>query len=135
MTDEPMDAAREQAEDVAAKLPAMLEGLAEKLGANAGASAVFGKPVKEGGRTVVPVAQVVIGTGGGGGGSGQDAAQGSGLGAGGGAMTKPLGYIEVTADSAAFVPNHQPWADPRLVFVYTLLALVVARTLVKLIRG
>lgn len=132
MSDESMDAAREQAEDVAAKLPPMLERLADKLGANAGASAVFGKPVKEGGRTVVPVAQTVIGTGGGGGG---DSAQGSGLGAGGGAMTKPLGYIEVTADGAAFVPNQQPWADPKLVFVYTLLALVVARTLVKLVRG
>ena len=134
MTEEQMGAAREEAENMANKVPAMLEGLAEKIGANAGAQAVFGDPVKEDGRKVIPVAQSIVGTGAGGGGNADDQA-GSGLGAGAGALTRPLGYIEVTPDGAAFVPLRQPWAEPRLVFAYTLLALVVARTLVKLVRG
>jgi len=134
MTDEQMDAARDQAEDMAGKVPGLLEGLAEKIGANAGAKAVFGKPVREGERTVIPVAQSVVGTGAGGGGSNEDAA-GSGLGAGGGALTRPLGYIEVTAEGASFVPLKQPWADPKLVLAYAAVVLIVARTLVKLVRG
>ena len=134
MTEEQMDAAREAAEEMANKVPGLLEGLAEKLGGSAGAQAVFGEPVREDGRTVIPVAQSIVGTGGGGGGSNEDRA-GSGLGGGGGAMTRPLGYIEVTPSGAAFVPLRQPWADPKLVLAYTLLALVVARMLVKLIRG
>ncbi len=74
-----------------------------------------------------------IGTGAGGG-SGTEG-QGSGVGAGGGAIAKPVGYIEVTAEGAAFVPLSPPWAEPKVIFVYTLLALVVGRTLVKLVRG
>jgi uncharacterized spore protein YtfJ len=96
--------------------------------------AVFGEPVSEGGRTVIPVAQSIVGTGGGGGG-GEDAGAGSGLGAGGGAMTRPIGYIELTAGGAAFVPLQRPWADAKLELVYTLLVLVVGRLAVKLLRG
>jgi uncharacterized spore protein YtfJ len=134
MTDDQMDTAREHAQDMASKVPGLLEGLAEKIGANAGAKAVFGEPVREGGRTVIPVAQSVVGTGAGGGGS-QDDAAGSGLGAGGGALTRPLGYIEVTAASAEFVPLRRAWADPKLVLAYATIVLIVSRSLVKLIRG
>ena len=63
MTDEQMDAARKHAEDMASKVPGLLEGLAEKIGANAGAKAVFGQPVREGERTVIPVAQSIVGAG------------------------------------------------------------------------
>ena len=138
MTDEQTDAAREHAEDMASKVPGLLEGLAEKIGANAGAKAVFGEPVREGERTVIPVAQAIVGTGAGGGGGGggsQDDAAGAGLGAGGGALTRPLGYIEVTAESAEFVPLRRPWADPKLVLAYATIVLIVSRALVKLIRG
>lgn len=134
MTDEQMENAREHAEDMASKVPGLLEGLAEKIGANAGAKAVFGETVREGGRTVIPVAQSVVGTGAGGGGS-QDEAAGSGIGAGGGALTRPLGYIEVTAEGAEFVPLRRPWADPKLVLAYATIVLIVSRALVKLVRG
>jgi uncharacterized spore protein YtfJ len=133
-----MDGARTEAEAIAGKLPTLLAGLAERMGASAGAKAVFAEPVSEGGRTVIPVAQAIIGTGGGGGGGGggaEDAGAGSGLGAGGGAMTRPIGYIELTAGGAAFVPLQRPWADAKLVLVYTLLVLVVGRLAVKLLRG
>jgi uncharacterized spore protein YtfJ len=133
MTDETTRAAYEEAESMASQVPGLLERLADRIGANAGAGAVFGDPVEEGGRTVIPVAQSIIGTGAGGGG----AAQGpeSGLGGGGGALTKPIGYIEVTADGAAFVPLKKPWQDPGLVFAYTIVVLIVSRALVKLVRG
>jgi uncharacterized spore protein YtfJ len=129
-----MDGARTEAEAIAGKLPTLLAGLAERMGASAGAKAVFAEPVSEGGRTVIPVAQAIIGTGGGGGGA-EAAGAGSGLGAGGGAMTRPIGYIELTAGGAAFVPLQRPWADAKLVLVYTLLVLVVGRLAVKLLRG
>ena len=109
MTDN-QEQARTEAEDAAAKVPKLLAQVAEKLGANVGASAVFGEAVEQDGRTVVPVAQSMIGTGAGGG-SGTEG-QGSGVGAGGGAIAKPVGYIEVTAEGAAFVPLSPPWADP-----------------------
>ena len=133
MTDESVNAAHEEAEGMAGKVPGLLEGLAEKIGANAGAKAVFGEPVKEGQRTDIPVAQSIVGTGAGGGGAaeGPDA----GLGAGGGAVTRPLGYIEVTADGAAFVPLKQPWADAKLVLAYATIVLIIARAVVKLLRG
>jgi uncharacterized spore protein YtfJ len=135
MTDEnTREEAYAEAEAMASKVPGMLEGLAERLGANAGAKAVFGEAVEKDGRTIIPVAQSMIGTGAGGGG-GEGPQQGSGIGAGGGAMTKPLGYIEIDAGGASFKPLSQPWTDAKLVFAYTLLALVISRTLVKLIRG
>lgn len=134
MADDATQAAYEEAERMAEKVPRVLEDLVKRLGAHTGASAAFGKPVERNGRTVIPVAQSVIGTGGGGGGAANEA-EGSGLGAGGGAMTKPLGYIEITDHGAAFVPLQQPWADAKLVLAYSLLALVGARMVVKLIRG
>jgi len=134
VTGERIDHVRAEAETIAGKLPTLLAGLAERIGASAGAKAVFAEPVSEGGRTVIPVAQVIIGTGGGGGGAEDDGA-GSGLGAGGGAVTRPIGYIELTAGGAAFVPLLRPWADAKLVLVYTLLVLVVGRFALKLLRG
>ncbi len=110
----------------------MLGTVLERLGASSGARAVFGKPVEQDGRTVIPVAQSIIGIGGGGGGS---EASGIGQGAGGGARTSPLGYIEVSADGTAFVPLKRPWQEPALVLAYAVLALVVLRAAVRLIRG
>jgi uncharacterized spore protein YtfJ len=136
MTDEKSQAAAAEAEAMASRIPGLLESLAERIGANIGAKAVFGDAVERDGLTVIPVAQSMFGTGAGGGGTGADESQqGSGLGAGGGAMTKPLGYIEIGPEGASFKPLARPWWDARLVLAYTLLALVISRTLVKLIRG
>lgn len=132
MTDENVGEAYAQAEGAASEVPALLAGLAERMGASAGAQAVFGEPVSEGARTVIPVAQSVIGTGAGGGGGADET---GGLGGGGGALTRPLGYIEITADGAAFVPLKQPWADAKLVLAYATIVLILARMVVKLVRG
>lgn len=132
MTDEQKQEAFEEAEEMASKVPDLLAQITDRLGASAGASAVFGEPAEQGGRTVIPVAQAIIGTGAGGGGGAE--AEGSGIGGGGGAVTRPMGYIEVTAQQASFVPLAPPWADPKLIFAYTLMALVVLRTLVRLLR-
>ncbi len=130
--DEAFAAAEEAAHSGSA---AMLAMVLDRLGASVGASAVFGEPVEKDGRTVIPVAQAIIGTGGGRGSSGGAEAGGTGEGAGGGAVTRPLGYIEVTAHGAAFVPLKQPWQDPALVLAYSVLGLVVLRAAVRLIRG
>jgi len=132
MTDEREQAVHEAEAAAQTGAAELIERVADKLGQKAGASAVFGEPVVRDGVTVVPVAQMIIGTGAG---SGSSASGEAGEGGGGGALTRPLGYIEVSDDGAAFVPLHRPWADPRLVLAYSLLALVVARTLVKLVRG
>ena len=78
------------------------------------------------------MAQSIFGTGGGG---GESEETGSGSGAGGGALTKPLGYIEITDSQTTFVPLRQPYQDPLVVLAYSLLALVVLRALVRLVRG
>jgi uncharacterized spore protein YtfJ len=135
MTDESTQAAYDDAEAMASKIPGLLEGLAERLGTHAGAKAVFGDPVERDGLTVIPVAQSMIGTGAGGGGGTDQAQQGSGVGAGGGAMTRPVGYIEISSAGAVFKPLAQPWTDVKLVLAYSLIALVAARMVVKLIRG
>lgn len=133
MTDDQKQDAFEEAEAAASSGAAgLLETVLDRIGLHAGAKAVFGEPIEKDGRTVIPVAQMIIGTGAGGGSTEEE---GTGEGAGGGALTRPLGYIEVTSERAVFVPLKQPWQDPALVLVYALLALVVLRSLVRLVRG
>jgi uncharacterized spore protein YtfJ len=110
----------------------MLGAVADRIGANAGVRAVFGVPVERDGRTVIPVAQSVFGSGGGAGDSG---AGDRGSGAGGGAMTRPVGYIEIDEQHAAFVPLGEPWRDPRLVLAYAFAAWLLIRALSRLLRG
>ena len=74
-------------------VPGLLASMAEKVGATARVSAVFGEPVEKDGHTVIPVAQTMWGSGAGSGTSDED---GFGGGAGGGALTRPVGYIDVT---------------------------------------
>ncbi len=149
MTDQ-LDQAYEDAQGAAAAGAAgLLAQVADRIGQHAGATAVFGEPVEQEGRTVIPVAQVAIGAGAGGGtsegigaeeqaGSDEEGAAGmvgGGAGAGGGALSRPLGYIEVSAEGARFVPLKRPWDDPPLVLAYALLALVIGRVLVRVVRG
>lgn len=72
--------------------------IAEKLGAVARASTVFGEPVERQGVTVIPVAQARWGFGGGVG-HGHD---GEGAGGGGGVQVTPVGFIEIKNDKAEF---------------------------------
>jgi len=132
MTDEQPQAFHD-AEDAARSGTArLIETVIERIGLNAGAQAVFGEPVERDGRTVIPVAQMIIGSGAG---SGFSEETGEGDGGGGGALTRPLGYIELTSEDATFVPLKRPWQDPVLVLAYSTLALIATRTLVKLVRG
>ncbi len=85
----------------------LVERLAKRLGAAAKASAVFGKPVKRGDVTVIPVARARWAFGGGSGVS----PEGSGGGGGGAGMVSPIGYIEVRDGGAEF----KPIADRRLI--------------------
>ncbi len=77
-----------------------LANVAERLGANAGASAVFGPPVERGGVTVIPVARLRWGVGGG---RGRDKRQhGEGFGGAGGVQAVPLGFIELREGTAKY---------------------------------
>jgi uncharacterized spore protein YtfJ len=121
--------ARRAAQGVNASL---MEKLADRIGANAGAKAVFGEPIVRGGRTVVPVAQSMWGTGAGVGESEED---GTGMGGGGGAMTRPIGYIEITEQAATYVPISKPWQDWRLVLTWAVALWLASRALNRILRG
>ncbi|HSU83741.1 MAG TPA: hypothetical protein VLR69_15055, partial [Thermoanaerobaculia bacterium] len=74
-----------------AELPSpggIFEKLAEKLGAAAQASHIFGEPVERDGVTVIPVATARWGLGGGGGKRGL-ASRHEGMGGGGGVIVQP----------------------------------------------
>ncbi len=81
--------------------------MAEKLGAVARASTVFGEPVERDGVTVIPVAKARWGFGGG---AGQRKDEGSGgtledgAGGGGGVQVTPVGFIEIKNNGANFRP-------------------------------
>jgi hypothetical protein len=74
------------------------EHLADRVGATARASAVFGDAVEGQGVTVIPVARAKWGFGGGSG--SRDGEQGAG--GGGGTSVSPVGYIELRAGEARF---------------------------------
>ena len=123
----------EQAKDAAQNgTAALLAGLAERIGASAGAKAVFGDPIEKNGLTVIPVAQSMWGTGAG---SGESEETGFGSGGGGGAMSRPLGYIEVTDDGAVYVPLRQPWQDPKYLIGAAFAFSLVAISIRRIIRG
>jgi uncharacterized spore protein YtfJ len=106
--------------------------LADRIGAHAGAGAVFGDPVERGSITIIPVAKSMWGSGAG---SGDSVEDGSGAGGGGGAMSRPLGYIEVTDQGATFVPLQQPWQDVKVILAWAVVVLVASRAIDRLIRG
>lgn len=126
---EAFDAARKRATSGTA---ALLEKVAELVGQKAGAKAVFGEPIERGDRSVVPVAQMIIGAGAG---SGTDDETGTGSGAGSGALTRPIGYIEITDAGAEFVPLRRPWLDGGLLVAVAVSSYLAAKALSKLIRG
>ena len=121
--------ARRSAEGMSA---ALLERLADRIGAQASARAVFGDPIARDGHTVVPVAQTMWGTGAG---SGESDDEGSGSGGGGGAMTRPIGYIDITDDGATFVALSRPWQDWRLVLTWAVAIWLMSRALNRILRG
>jgi uncharacterized spore protein YtfJ len=121
--------ARSAAEGLSASL---MEKLAERIGANAGARAVFGEPITRDGHTVVPVAQSMWGTGAG---AGDSDADGSGIGGGGGAMSRPVGYLEISDQGTTWVPLSKPWQDWRLVLVWAVALWLGSRAVNRILRG
>ena len=78
-----------------------------KLLIAANADAVFGEPVVNGGTTVIPCSEVIIGMGmgSGGGPAAEDGkSTGSGSGGGGGARSRPIAAIIITQDEVRVEP-------------------------------
>lgn len=86
----------------------VIEGTIGKALSHVNARTVFGEPVTEGDRTVIPVARVTVnyGFGAGSGRSADEKEGGTGTGGGGGGRVNAtaIGYIEMTPGDARFVP-------------------------------
>jgi uncharacterized spore protein YtfJ len=128
-TGEAFDDARFAADAGAANL---LTTVIDQIGGKAGANAVFGEPIERGNLTVVPVAQMIIGAGAG---NGIHDEAGSGAGAGSGALTRPIGHIEISEAGAQFVPLRRPWFDGGLMVALAFSGLLAAKAISKLLRG
>lgn len=89
-------------------LDRVIEGTIGRALGRASARNVFGDPITQGERTVIPVARVSIGYGfGAGSGRSNDEEEsptGSGGGGGGRVKETPIGYIEMTPGEVKFVP-------------------------------
>ncbi|HTV44553.1 MAG TPA: spore germination protein GerW family protein [Stellaceae bacterium] len=77
-----------------------LRSLGNRLQAGASICQLYGEPVEQGGRTIVPVARMRYGFGAGGG-----SKHGGG---GAGIDFRPVGLIEISDDGTRFVPLHRP---------------------------
>ncbi len=84
----------------------MIAHLAERLGATATASAVFGAPVEQDGVKIIPVARARWGIGGGNSKNRKKDEKGSGI--GGGVQTTPVGYIEFTSSGVEYRRINDP---------------------------
>jgi len=95
----------------------------------AGAKTVYADPISGEGRTIVPVARVRCGFGGG---SEKKAGKdGEGGGGGGGFVSKPVGFIEISAQGTRFVPIVDPWDMALAVGVGLGLGSMVAKLLTR----
>jgi uncharacterized spore protein YtfJ len=106
--------------------------MAEKLGAVARASTVFGEPVERDGVTVIPVAKARWGFGGGAGQrseTGDDNEHEEGAGGGGGVQVTPVGFIEITNTEAKFRPIRN--VSLSWIFVGGLASLLLLRGVLK----
>lgn len=123
-------------EEVRAAVREQIEGgdfvsaIVERIGAAAGASAVFGEPVERDGITVIPVARASWGAGGGGGGDSED----EGYGGGGGAVAAPHGFIEIAAGRVRYRRVRSPVQIALLLLGGVLAAVGVAALLQRLQR-
>jgi uncharacterized spore protein YtfJ len=109
-----------EAEALQKDVPPRLAELAEAIGRQANATAVFGSPIVDGERTVIPVASARFGLGG-----------GDGLiakGVGGGMTAKPLGFIVIDRHGVRFQRTPQPTLAPLAIGVVIGLALAMRLT-------
>jgi uncharacterized spore protein YtfJ len=108
------------AEALQKEMSPQLAELAETIGKKANATAVFGSPIVDGDRTIIPVAQAKFGLGGG------DGLIARGL--GGGMMAKPLGFIVIDKNGVRFQKTPQPSLAPLAIGVVMGLALAMRLT-------
>ncbi len=109
-----------EAEALQKDIPPQLAELADAIGKKANATAVFGSPIVDGDRTVIPVAQAKFGLGG-----------GDGLiakGVGGGMTAKPLGFIVIDRNGVRFQRTPQPTLTALAIGVVIGLALAMRLT-------
>jgi uncharacterized spore protein YtfJ len=105
----------------------LLSMIADRLGGQMSASAVYGAPVERDGVTVIPVAAARFGMGAGSGADPSKRQEGEG-GGGGGTLT-PIGYIELKNGRSRFVPVVHPGRMLALVCVAIVAALAIVRPL------
>ncbi|MFE7121766.1 spore germination protein GerW family protein [Streptomyces sp. NPDC057654] len=113
--------------DAARASVTLLERLADKLGARASVTAVYGEPVTRDGVTVIPIAEVGFGFGGGAGRDVGAAKTGEGGGGGGGAGARPRGFIEIKDGTATYKPIRDPWVDVVVPLIALLAGIAVPR--------
>jgi hypothetical protein len=109
-----------EAEALEKDIPPQFAELAEAIGKKANATAVFGSPIVDGERTVIPVASARFGLGG-----------GDGLiakGVGGGMTAKPLGFIVIDRHGVRFQRTPQPTLAPLAIGIVIGLALAMRLT-------
>src|ERR1700727_3540753 len=102
------------------EIPPTLAELAEVIGKKANATAVFGSPIVDGERTVIPVASARFALGGG------DGFIAKGV--GGGMTAKPLGFIVIDRHGVRFQRTPQPTLAPLAIGVVIGLALAMRLT-------
>lgn len=129
---EAMDQARKAAEGGVRE--GYVERIAERIGAKAGVTAMFGAPIERGEVTVIPVGRVRWGFGGGEGGGEEDGSTGFGSGGGGGVSAEPIGYVEIGPSGAVFRPIIPPYPSPVFLLALGVTAALVLRALARLIR-
>lgn len=88
-------------------LEKVIDGIVGKVIDNAGSRTVFGEPIQQGDRTVIPISRVSyrFGFGAGSGPEVETGGPAPGGGGGGGMLdARPVGFIETTADGSWFEP-------------------------------
>lgn len=114
-------------------LEKLVDGIVGRVISDGGSRTVFGEPVTDGERTIIPVARVTYRFGFGGGSGtgpqiGDDGPAPGGDGGGGGGMlnARPVGYIESDGDGSIFVPVID-WSQIfQTIFTFTGIAMVIA---------
>jgi uncharacterized spore protein YtfJ len=100
--------------DVSETLESMRQNLTDRLSVQV----AYGEPVTNGDVTVIPAAKVVLGFGAGAGvgddGHRGNGGGGAGGGGGGGGVVQPMGFIEVSAAGARWVPQEPPPVETAL---------------------
>ncbi|WP_299824790.1 GerW family sporulation protein [uncultured Pontibacter sp.] len=107
-----------------------VERLAQKFGAAAKASHIYGEPVERDGITVIPVAKAVYGFGGGAGKKTEE----EGAGGGGGMVLTPVGYIEIQQGNSKFRSIRDPQTIVKIVAIGSLFTYLAAKSITSIFK-